>query len=142
MLTFLPLEEIDKMDSWEGSQLNTAKEILAFELTKLVHGEEEAEKAQNAARAVFAGGGSHENMPTTELSTDDFSDGKIGILDMMVKAGLAASKGEGRRLVQQGGVSVNDQKVTEPTTMYNSEDFESDFILKKGKKVFHKFILG
>ncbi len=142
MLTFLPLEEIDKMDSWEGSQLNTAKEILAFELTKLVHGEEEAEKAQNAARAVFAGGGSHENMPTTELSADDFNDGKIGILDMMVKAGLAASKGEGRRLVQQGGVSVNDQKVTEPTTMYNSEDFESDFILKKGKKVFHKFILG
>ena len=142
MLTFLPLEEIDKMDSWEGSQLNTAKEILAFELTKLVHGEEEAEKAQSAARAVFAGGGSHENMPTTELTKDDFTDGKIGILDMMVKAGLAASKGEGRRLVQQGGVSVNDQKVTEPTTMYNSDAFESDFILKKGKKVFHKFILG
>ena len=142
MLTFLPLEEIDKMDSWEGSQLNTAKEILAYELTKLVHGEEEAEKAQNAARAVFAGGGSHENMPTTELTADDLTDGKIGILDMMVKAGLAASKGEGRRLVQQGGVSVNDQKVTDPVTMYTKEDFESDFILKKGKKVFHKFVLN
>ena len=142
MLTFLPLEEIDKMDSWEGSQLNTAKEILAFELTKLVHGEEEAQKAQNAARAVFAGGGSHENMPTTELTSEDFTDGKIGILDMMVKAGLAASKGEGRRLVQQGGVNVNDQKVTEPTTSYTTDDFSSDFILKKGKKVFHKFILN
>ena len=142
MLTFLPLEEIDKMDSWEGSQLNTAKEILAFELTKLVHGEEEAEKAQTAARAVFAGGGSHENMPTTELGDSDLTDGKIGILDMMVKAGLAASKGEGRRLVQQGGVSVNDQKITDPATMYEKADFESDFILKKGKKVFHKFILN
>ena len=142
MLTFLPLEEIDKMDSWEGSQLNTAKEILAFELTKLVHGEEEAEKAQTAARAVFAGGGSHENMPTTELGDSDLTDGKIGILDMMVKAGLAASKGEGRRLVQQGGVSVNDQKITDPATMYEKADFESDFILKKGKKVFHKFVLN
>jgi len=142
MLTFLPLEEIDKMDKWEGSQLNTAKEILAFELTKLVHGDEEAEKAQAAARAIFAGGGSHENMPTTELSSDDLTDGKIGILDMMVKAGLAASKGEGRRLVQQGGVSVNDQKVTDPATMYTADDFASDFILKKGKKVFHKFTLN
>ena len=142
MLTFLPLEEIDKMDSWEGSQLNTAKEILAYELTKLVHGEEEAEKAQNAARAVFAGGGSHENMPTTELCESDLNDGKIGILDMMVKAGLAASKGEGRRLVQQGGVSVNDQKVTDPATMYTKDNFAEDFILKKGKKVFHKFIFN
>ena len=142
MLTFLPLEEIDKMDSWEGSQLNTAKEILAYELTKLVHGDEEAQKAQAAAKAIFAGGGSHENMPTTELSADDLTDGKIGILDMMVKAGLAASKGEGRRLVQQGGVSVNDQKVTDPATMYLESDFASDFILKKGKKVFHKFIFN
>ena len=142
MLTFLPLEEIDKMDEWEGSQLNTAKEILAYELTKLVHGEEEAEKAQSAARAIFAGGGSHENMPTTELSGEDLTDGKIGILDMMVKAGLAASKGEGRRLVQQGGVSVNDQKVTDPATMYTADDFAGDFILKKGKKVFHKFVLN
>ena len=142
MLTFLPLDEIDKMDSWEGSQLNTAKEILAFELTKLVHGEEEAEKAQATARAVFSGAGSHENMPTTCLTSDDFADGKIGILSMMVKAGLVASNGEGRRLVTQGGVSVNDQKVTDPATMYTSDDFASDFVLKKGKKVFHKFTVN
>ena len=140
MLTFLPLEEIDKMDAWEGSQLNTAKEILAFELTKLVHGEEEATKAQETARAVFAGTGSHENMPTTSIADGDFVDGKMGILDLMLKAGLTASKGEGRRLVQQGGVSVNDQKVTDPATMYEKADFEADFILKKGKKVYHKFI--
>ena len=140
MLTFLPLEEIDKMDEWEGSQLNTAKEILAFELTKLVHGEEEATKAQETARAVFAGAGSHENMPTTELSAEDFHDGKIGILDLMMKAGLTASKGEGRRLVQQGGVSVNDQKVTDPMAMYETADFDADFILKKGKKIYHKYV--
>ena len=123
MLTFLPLEEIDKMDKWEGSQLNTAKEILAFELTKLVHGEEEAQKAQSAARAIFTGGGSHENMPTTTLTDSDFTDGKIGVLDMMVKAGLAASKGEARRLVVQGGVSINDEKVTEPTFTLEKESF-------------------
>ena len=139
MLTFLPLEEIDKMDKWEGSQLNTAKEILAFELTKLVHGEEEAQKAQSAARAIFTGGGSHENMPTTTLTDGDFTDGKIGVLDMMVKAGLAASKGEARRLVVQGGVSVNDEKVTEPTLTLEKESFEKEVILRKGKKVFHKF---
>ncbi len=141
MLTFLPLEEIDKMDSWEGSQLNTAKEILAYELTKLVHGEEEAEKAQTTARAVFSGGGSHENMPTTELSADDFVDGNIGLLDMMVKAELIASKGEGRRLVQQGGVSVNDAKITEPTHSFTVADFSEEVIVKKGKKVYHKFIV-
>ena len=139
MLTFLPLEEIDKMDKWEGSQLNTAKEILAFELTKLVHGEEEAQKAQSAARAIFTGGGSHENMPTTTLTDSDFTDGKIGVLDMMVKAGLAASKGEARRLVVQGGVSINDEKVTEPTLTLEKESFEKEVILRKGKKVFHKF---
>ncbi len=139
MLTFLPLEEIDKMDSWEGAQLNTAKEILAFELTKLVHGEEEALKAQETARAVFAGAGSHENMPTTTLDEADFNEGKIGILDLMMKAELTASKGEGRRLVQQGGVSINDKKVTDPAIMFESSDFEADFILKKGKKVYHKF---
>ena len=139
MLTFLPLEEIDKMDKWEGSQLNTAKEILAFELTKLVHGEEEAKKAQSAARAIFTGGGSHENMPTTTLTDGDFTDGKIGVLDMMVKAGLAASKGEARRLVVQGGVSINDEKVTEPTLTLEKESFEKEVILRKGKKVFHKF---
>ena len=139
MLTFLPLEEIDKMDKWEGSQLNTAKEILAFELTKLVHGEEEAQKAQSAARAIFTGGGSHENMPTTTLTDGDFTDGKMGVLDMMVKAGLAASKGEARRLVVQGGVSINDEKVTEPTLALEKESFEKEVILRKGKKVFHKF---
>ena len=140
MLTFLPLEEIDKMDEWEGSQLNTAKEILAFELTKLVHGEEEAQKAQAAARAIFAGGGSHENMPTTTLFDSDFSDGKIGLLDMMVKAGLAASNGEARRLVVQGGVSINDNKVTDPRLSLNNADFSEELILKKGKKVYHRFI--
>lgn len=139
MLTFLPLEEIDKMDEWEGSQLNTAKEILAFELTKLVHGEEEAQKAQAAARAIFAGGGSHENMPSTKLSDDDFKDGKIGVLDMMIKSGLAASKGEGRRLVIQGGVSINGDKITDPQYALDKAAFENEVIMKKGKKVFHKF---
>ncbi len=141
MLTFLPLEEIDKMDSWEGAQLNTAKEILAYELTKLVHGEEEAEKAQATARAVFGGSGSNENMPTTTLSADDFTDGKIGVLYMMVKAGLIASKGEGRRLVQQGGVSINDAKITDPAHSLTAEDFANEIILKKGKKIYNKFVL-
>ncbi len=141
MLTFLPLEEIDKMDEWEGSQLNTAKEILAYELTKLVHGDEEAEKAQETARAVFSGAGSHENMPTTTLTDDDLVDGKIGVLDMMVKAGLTASKGEGRRLVQQGGVSINDAKITDPAYALSAEDFANEIILKKGKKIYNKFVL-
>ena len=141
MLTFLPLEEIDRMDKWEGSQLNTAKEILAYELTKLVHGEEEAEKAQSAARAIFAGGGDHENMPSTVLSDADFTDGKIGLLDIMVKAGLAASKGEARRLVIQGGVSVNDEKMTDPQQAFSSDEIKDGMIIKKGKKVFHKITL-
>ena len=141
MLTFLPLEEIDKMDEWEGSQLNTAKEILAYELTKLVHGEEEAEKAQTTARAVFGGAGSHENMPTTELSNDDFIDGKIGVLSMMVKAGLAASNGEARRLVQQGGVAINDQKITDPSYTLQIADFDNEIIIKKGKKIYNKYII-
>ncbi len=142
MLTFLPLEEIDKMDEWEGSQLNTAKEILAFELTKLVHGEEEAQKAQDTARAVFGGQGSNENMPTTELSTDDFTEGKIAVLDMMLKAQLIASKGEGRRLVQQGGVSINNEKITDPAFSLSADAFGEEIILKKGKKVYNKFILS
>ncbi len=142
MLTFLPLEEIDKMDSWEGAQLNTAKEILAYELTKLVHGEAEAQNAQSTARAVFGGAGSHENMPTTELSNEDFTDCKIGVLAMMVKAGLAASNGEARRLVQQGGVSINDQKITDPSYSLTPNDFENEIILKKGKKVFVKFVIA
>ncbi|MBP3627641.1 MAG: tyrosine--tRNA ligase [Clostridia bacterium] len=141
MLTFLPLEEIDKMDSWEGSQLNTAKEILAFELTKLVHGEEEATKAQNTARAIFAGGGSDENMPSTALSEADFTDGKIGILDAMVKCGLIASKGEGKRLVQQGGISLNDEKVTDPFASITIDEVKSGAVIKKGKKVYHKVTL-
>ena len=141
MLTFLPLEEIDKMDEWEGSQLNTAKEILAFELTKLVHGDEEAQKAQDTARAVFSGSGSNENMPTTNLSAEDFTDGKIGVLDMMVNAGLIASKGEGRRLVQQGGVSINDEKITDPAYSLTTDDFANEIILRKGKKVYNKFVL-
>ena len=139
MLTFLPLEEIDKMDSWEGSQLNTAKEILAFELTKLVHGEKEAKKAETTAKAIFAGSGSHENMPTTVLNADDFTDGTIGLLAMMVKAGLASSNGEARRLVQQGGVSINDQKITDPSYSFTTDDFAGEIIIKKGKKNFVKF---
>ena len=142
MLTFLPLEEIDKMDEWEGSQLNTAKEILAFELTKLVHGEEEAQKAQDTARAVFGGQGSNENMPTTELSAEDFTDGKITVLDMMLKAELIASKGEGRRLVQQGGVSINNEKITDAAFSLATEDFANEIILKKGKKVYNKFVMN
>ncbi len=139
MLTFLPLEEIDKMDSWEGSQLNTAKEILAFELTKLVHGEEEAQKAQSAARVIFAGGGSHENMPSTLLSESDLTDGRIGLLDVMVKGGLASSKGEARRLVRQGGVSVGDEKITDEQYSLGIEELKCGVVVKKGKKVFHKF---
>ncbi len=142
MLTFLPLEQIDEMDTWEGSRLNTAKEILAYELTKLVHGEQEAEKAQNAARAVFSGVGSNENMPSFTLDDSDFTDGKIGILDMMQKAGLIASKGEGRRLVTQGGVSVNDNRISDPSFSLSADDFKEDVIVKKGKKVFYRFILN
>ncbi len=139
MLTFLPLEQIDEMDTWEGSQLNQAKEILAFELTKLVHGEEEAKKAQDAARALFAGGGNADNMPATNLTADDFNEeGKIGILDLMVKAELVTSKAEARRGVQQGGVTVNGDKVNDPFTTFTKDDFAADFVLKKGKKNFRK----
>ena len=139
MLTFLPLEQIDEMDTWEGSQLNQAKEILAFELTKLVHGEEEAKKAQDAARALFAGGGNADNMPAMYLTADDFNEeGKIGILDLMVKAELVTSKAEARRGVQQGGVTVNGDKVNDPFTTFTKDDFAADFVLKKGKKNFRK----
>ncbi len=141
MLTFLPLEQIDEMDSWEGSQLNTAKEILAYELTKLVHGEEEANKAQETARAVFAGAGSHENMPTVILNADDFVDGKIGLLSVMVKGGMAASNGEARRLVTQGGVAVNDEKAVNPSQSFTPDDFADGIIVKKGKKVIIKFVV-
>ena len=139
MLTFLPIEQIDEMDKWEGSQLNTAKEILAYELTALVHGKEEADKAQEAARALFSGNGNSENMPTTVIA-DAIG---MGILDVMVAAGLAASKGEARRLVQQGGVSVNDQKVTDATATLSDADFaDGAAIIKKGKKVYHKITLA
>ena len=143
MLTFLPLEEIDKMDKWEGAQLNDAKAILAFELTKLVHGEEEAKKAEASAKALFAGGGDAENMPTTELTNDDFGGGSIDVLTLLVKCGLAASKGEARRLVQQGGVTVGDEKVSAIETTYGCEQFTGDgIIIKKGKKVFHRAVLN
>lgn len=140
MLTFIPLEKIDDMDKWEGSQLNTAKEILAFELTKMVHGEDEAAKAQEASRALFSGGKT-ENMPTTALTDADFTDGTVGLLELLVKCGLAASKSEGRRLVQQGGVSVNDIKVSDPNTSYSETDFANGIVIRKGKKVFHKAIM-
>lgn len=142
MLTFLPLEEIEKMETWEGSQLNTAKEILAYELTKLVHGEEEADKAREGARALFGGGANTDNMPTTEITAADLTDGAINILDLLLKAGLIPSKGEGRRLVQQGGISVDDVKVTDIAKTCTVSDFEKGHIvLKKGKKVFHKVVL-
>ena len=142
MLTFLPLDEIEKMEIWEGSQLNRAKEILAFELTQMVHGAEEAQKAQEAARALFGSGANSENMPTTEITAADLTDGAINILDLMQKAGLIASKGEGRRLVQQGGVSVDDVKVTDIAKTCTAADFEKGHvIIKKGKKVFHKVVL-
>ena len=139
MLTFLPLEQIDEMDKWAGSQLNTAKGILASELTKLVHGEEEAEKAQTAARALFGGSGVSEHMPATELSADKFENGAIGVINLLVACGLCVSNGEARRLVQQGGVSVDDKKVTDITAAFHQEDFAGDgVIIKKGKKVFHR----
>ncbi len=143
MLTFLPLEEIEKMESWEGSELNRAKEILAYELTALVHGEEKATKAQEAARALFSGAADTENMPTVELTADDFTDGQIAVNEIMLKAGLVKSKGEARRLIQQGGVSIDDQKVTDPVAVVSHETLEKEhIILKKGKKVFYKVTLA
>ena len=140
MLTFLPLEQIDEMDKWEGSQLNTAKEILAYELTKLVHGEEEANKAQASAKALFAAGGAAaENMPTTFLTADDFSDGKLLVIDMLLKTKLAASKSEARRLIQQGGVLIADAKVDSLEATIDESAVEGDgLIVKKGKKTYHK----
>ena len=142
MLTFLPLEQINEMDSWKDAQLNTAKEILAYELTKLVHGEEEAEKAKASAKALFAGGADDANMPTTEIGKDKLNDGKIGILTLMVACGLAASNGEARRLVQQGGVFVNDEKVPAADMQITEEMLKEGVKLRKGKKVFHKAILA
>ena len=139
MLTFLPIEEINKMDSWEGSQLNTAKEILAYELTKLVHGEEEAEKAQNSARALFSSGDAA-GAPEFAISADDFTDGSVDILSLLTKTGLVTSRSEARRAVEQGGVSVNGEKVTDIKTSYTPADFE-EFLLKRGKKNFFKVVV-
>ena len=142
MLTFLPLEEIDAMESWEGAQLNQAKEILAFELTKLVHGEEEANKAKEASHALFAGGGDSAHMPTLELTAADFADGDLDILALLVKAELAPSRSDARRAVQQGGVSVADEKVTDIQTTYGADAFGADgLVVKRGKKKFVKIVV-
>ena len=142
MLTFLPLEEIDAMESWEGAQLNQAKEILAFELTKLVHGEEEAAKAREASHALFAGGGDSAHMPTVELSSADFADGDMDILSLLVKTELAPSRSDARRVVEQGGVSVADEKVTDIKTAYNADFFGADgLVVKRGKKKFVKVLV-
>ena len=139
LLTFIPMERINEYAKLEGAELNKVKEVLAFELTKMIHGEEEATKAQNAAKALFAGGADNSHMPETVLTDDDFTDGSIMLLDMMVKAGIIKSKGEGRRLITQGGVSVNDEKATDPNMSFTTDDFANEIIVKKGKKVFHKF---
>lgn len=141
MLTFLPLEEIDKLESWEGAQLNEAKEILAFELTKLVHGEEEAAKAKEASHALFAGGANNANMPTVTVTAEDFPDGELDIISVLVKAGLCDSRGDGRRNIQQGGVSVADEKVTDISTKYTLNDFKGEgLIIRRGKKKFAKVV--
>ncbi len=143
MLTFVPIEEIEAMEKWEGSQLNKAKEILAFELTKLVHGEEEAEKALEGARALFSSKQDTDNMPSTQISTADLTDGSIGLIDLLFLVKLAPSKAEARRLIQQGGISVDDEKITDVKAVISSGAFEKGHIvIKKGKKVFHKITLS
>ena len=141
MLTFLPLEQIDEMDHWEGEQLNKAKEILAYELTKMVHGEEEAEKAQATARGLFSGAADHENMPATTLSADLVKDGAVGLLAAMVAAGLCGSNREARQLVQQGGVLVDGEKITDPKAVLTVDALTKGVVIKKGKKVYHKVTL-
>ena len=140
MLTFLPLEQIDEMAKWEGSQLNRAKEILAYELTKLVHGEEEAEKAQESARQIFsAGAGAAENMPVTELTEEDLRDGTIDVMGILVSAGLTKSRSEARRAIQQGGVQINGEKVTDIGLQFAPEDInKEDFVIRKGKKNYRR----
>ena len=142
MLTFLPLEQIEAMADWKDAKLNEAKEILAYELTKLVHGEEEADKAQTAAKALFVGGGDDTNMPTTEITADKLTDGKIGFLNLMVACGLAPSNKQARQLVQQGGVLVNDEKMDDPTFTVTEEMLKEGVKIRKGKKVFHKAVLA
>lgn len=140
MLTFLPLEQIDEMDQWEGSKLNEAKEILAKELTALVHGDDEAAKAQTAAKALFVGGGDTSNVPTTELTAEDFTDGSIDLIGLMVKGKMTASRGEARRAIEQGGVTVKGEKETDVKKTYTKEEIQAEeFLIKKGKKIFHKF---
>ena len=141
MLTFLPLEQIDEMDHWEGEQLNKAKEILAYELTKMVHGEEEAEKAQATARGLFSGAADHENMPSTKLDAELVKDGGVGLLAAMVAAGLCGSNREARQLVQQGGVLVDGEKVTDPKAVLTVDALNKGVVIKKGKKVYHKVVL-
>jgi tyrosyl-tRNA synthetase len=140
MLTFLPLEEIDAMSDWEGSQLNEAKDILAYELTKLVHGEEEAEKAREASKALFGGGMDSANMPTTTLADEDFTDGKIDILAVLVKAGLNPSRSEARRAVDQGGVTVDGEKCTDNRASFTKEDLKDGKVFRRGKKAFMKVL--
>ena len=139
MLTFLPIEQINEMDAWEGNQLNTAKEILAYELTKMVHGEEEAEKAQASAKALF-GAGAQADMPTTTLADEDFADGNVDILTILVKSGLVPSRSEARRAVEQGGVTVDGEKVTDIKTVYAREDMKDGLVIRRGKKSFKKVI--
>ncbi len=141
MLTFLPLGQIDEMDKWQGGELNRAKEILAYELTSLVHGEEEAKKAESAAKALFGGAGDDANMPTTELDADDLTDGRIDILTLLVKTGLCPSKGEARRNVQQGGVSVNDAKVSEISASFTAEELSAGLTVRRGKKNFNRVLI-
>ena len=142
MLTFLPLEQIDEMSHWEGSQLNRAKEILAYELTSLVHGEEEARKAEASAKALFAGGGSNENMPTTEITESELSDGAMDIMTVLVRSGLCASKSEARRNIQQGGVTVNDEKITDISKSFGADELKKGIIVRRGKKNYSKVILA
>ena len=141
MLTFLPLEQIDEMDKWEGSQLNKAKEILAYELTSLVHGEEEAKKAETAAKALFVGGGDSEHMPTTEIAEAELTDDAIDIMTVLVKSGLCASKSDARRNIQQGGVTVDDEKVTDISKTYSADELKNGIVVRRGKKNFNKVIL-
>ena len=142
MLTFLPLEQIDEMDKWEGSQLNRAKEILAYELTALVHGEEEAKKAEESAKALFGGAGDSEHMPTTELTEADLTDGAIDIMTLLVKTGLCTTKSDARRNIQQGGISVDDVKVADISKTFASDELKKGIIVKKGKKTFNKVVLA
>ena len=142
MLTFIPLDKISEMDSWKDERINSAKEILAYELTKLVHGEDEADKARDAAKALFSGGGSSESMPTTELSDENFIDGKIGIIDLLCLSGLAPSRGEARRLIMQGGVLADEEKIGSIDVSFGEDSFKDGLVIKKGKKTYHRFIIG